>query len=68
MVGVDYISEAREAIRNGSQTASVLYPLGGKKSVEIALKIFNGETVAKHIYNPVKLGTKKNVAETAAIF
>jgi len=45
-----------------------LYPLGGKKSVEIALKIFNGEPVAKHIVNPVKLVTKKNVMETAAIF
>ena len=68
MVGVDYTSEAREAIRNGSQTGSVLFPLGGKKSVEIALKIFNGEPVAKHIVNPVKLVTKKNVAETAPIF
>lgn len=68
MVGVDYTSEAREAIRNGSQTGSVLFPLGGKKAIEIALKIFNGEPVAKHIVNPVKLVTKKNVAETAAIF
>ncbi len=68
MVGVDYISEAQQAIRNGSQTGSVLYPLGGKKSVEIALKIFNGEQVPKHIYNPVKLVTKKNVEEIAPIF
>lgn len=68
MVGVDYTSEAREAIRNGSQTGSVLYPLGGKKSVEIALKIFNGEPVAKHVVNPVKLVTKKNVVETTPIF
>ena len=68
MVGVDYTSEAREAIRNGSQTGSVLSPLGGKKSVEIALKIFNGEPVAKHVVNPVKLVTKKNVVETTPIF
>ena len=68
MVGCDYISEAQEAIRNGSQAGSILFPLGGKKSVEIALKIFNGEPVPKHIVNPVKLVTKKNVEQTAPIF
>ena len=68
MVGCDYISETQEAIRNGSQAGSILYPLGGKKSVELALKIFNSETVPKHIYNPVKLVTKKNVEDTAPIF
>jgi ribose transport system substrate-binding protein len=68
MVGCDYTSEAREAIRNGSQAASILFPLGGKKSVEIALKIFNNESVPKHIYNPVKLVTKKNMQEVPPIF
>ena len=68
MVGCDYTSEAQEAIRNGSQAGSVLFPLGGTKSVEIALKIFNGEQVPKHIYNPVKLVTKKNVQEVAPVF
>ena len=68
MVGVDYISEAREAIRNGSQTASVLFPLGGEATVKNALKIFNGKSVPKHIYNPVKLVTKKNVEDVSPIF
>lgn len=68
MVGCDYTSEAREAIRNGSQTGSVLFPLGGAKSVEVALKIFNGEQVPKHISNPVKLVTKENVQEVPPIF
>ena len=68
MVGVDYISEAQQAIRNGSQAASILFPLGGTATIKNALKIFNGETVPKHIYNPVKLVTKKNVEEVAPIF
>lgn len=68
MVGCDYTSEAQAAIRDGSQTGSVLFPLGGIETVNIALKIFNGEVVPKHIYNPVKLVTKKNVEEVAPIF
>ena len=68
MVGCDYTSEAREAIRDGSQSGSVLFPLGGKKSVEIALKIFAKEPVARHISIPVKLVNKENVEEVRPIF
>lgn len=67
-VGCDYTSEAREAIRSGKQTGSVLFPLGGKKSVESALKIFKGERVPKHIVIPVKLITKTNVEHEKPIF
>ncbi len=67
-VGCDYTSEAREAIRNGKQTGSVLFPLGGKKSVETAVKIFKGEHVPKHIVIPVKLITKANVDLEKPIF
>jgi ribose transport system substrate-binding protein len=68
MVGCDYTSEAQVSIRNGTQSASVLFPLGGTKSVEIARKILNGESVPKHIYNPVKLVTKENVEDVPPIF
>ncbi len=68
MVGCDYTSEARQAIREGTQSGSVLFPLGGKKSVEIALKILAGESVPKHIYNPVKLVTGENVEQVSPIF
>ncbi|MCW8825252.1 MAG: LacI family transcriptional regulator, partial [Gammaproteobacteria bacterium] len=68
MVGCDYTSEAQDAIRNGSQSGSVLFPLGGHKSVETAIKIFAGEKVPHHIINPVKLVTKENVEEVAPIF
>ncbi|MBI5007285.1 MAG: substrate-binding domain-containing protein [Nitrosomonadales bacterium] len=68
MVGCDYTSEAQEAIRDGSQSGSVLFPLGGTKSVEIALKIFAGESVPKHIFIPVKLVTRENVEQVKPIF
>ncbi len=68
MVGCDYTSEAQEAIRKGSQSGSVLFPLGGKKSVEVALKLFSHESIPKHIYNPVKLVTKDNVEQVKPIF
>ncbi|MFA6016206.1 MAG: substrate-binding domain-containing protein [Gallionellaceae bacterium] len=68
MVGCDYTSEARDAIRAGTQSGSVLFPLGGKKSIEIALKIFAKKSVPKHIYNPVKLITRENVEQVMPIF
>ena len=68
MVGVDYISEAQEAIRKGTQNATIVFPLGGVAAVENASKIFNGESVPKKIYNPIKLVTKKNVEIVKPIF
>lgn len=68
MVGCDYTSEARQAIRENAQSGSVLFPLGGQKSVEIALDIFAGKKVPKHIFNPVKLVTKENVETVPPIF
>lgn len=68
MIGCDYTSEAQKAIREGKETGSVLFPLGGKKSVEIALDIFKGKKVPKHIFIPVKLVTKENVESTEPIF
>ncbi len=67
-VGVDFISEARDAIRQGNQSASVLFPLGGKKAVELAVKIFNGEPVEKKVFNPIELVTKENVEIVEPIF
>lgn len=68
MVGCDYVSEAQDAIRKGTQTGSVLFPLGGKMAVEIALKILAKESVPKHIFIPVKLVTKENVEDVTPIF
>lgn len=67
-VGCDYTSEAQEAIRKGTQTGSVLFPLGGRQSVEVALKALAGEQVDKHILIPVLLVTKDNVEQVPPIF
>lgn len=68
MIGCDYTSEAREAIRLGTQTGSVLFPLGGTRSVEVARAIIAGKAVPKHISIPVRLITKENVEQVPPIF
>ena len=67
-VGCDYTSEARKSIREGMQTGSIKFPLGGKESAEIALRIFAGEKIPYYVSLPVKLVTKKNVDEVEPIF
>lgn len=67
-VGCDYTSEAHNAIKKGTQSGSVLFPLGGTKSAEIAVKILKGESVPKHIVIPVELVTKENVDKVKPIF
>ena len=67
-VGCDYTSEARDAIRAGTQTGSVLFPLGGKQSVDVALDIFAGKRVPKHFFIPVELVTRDNVERVTPIF
>ncbi len=68
MVGVDFISEAQHAIRNDRQLATVTYPLGGIKAVEVALQIFNGIPVPKQVLISSELVTKKNVNKVIPIF
>ena len=68
MVGCDYTSEAKEAIIKGTQTGSILFPLGGVESIQTAIKIINKEKVDKHIVIPVKLVTKENVQITKPVF
>lgn len=67
-VGCDYTSEARAAIRRGTQSASILFPLGGNRAVETAEKILAGTPVPKHIVIPVKLVTQENVNDVAPVF
>lgn len=67
-IGCDYTSEAKRAIEKGVQTASILFPLGAKESVDVALKILSKKKVAKHIELPVKLITTENTKNTRAIF
>ena len=68
MVGCDYILEAKNAIINNTQTASILFPLGGVESIQAAIKIINKEKIDKHIVIPVKLITKENVHMIKPVF
>ena len=67
-VGCDYTSEAKEAILKGTQTASILFPLAGKQSVETALEIIAKKGIKKHIVIPVELVDKQNVNEVKPVF
>lgn len=68
MVGVDYTSEAQQAIRSGTQTGSILFPLAGTSSAEIAVSILKGKKVPKKISLPVKMITRQNVNQAKPIF
>jgi ribose transport system substrate-binding protein len=67
-VGCDYTSEARDAIRQGTQTGSILFPLGGKMTVEVAKKLLAKKAVPHHVVIPVKLVTQDNVEQVAPVF
>ncbi len=68
IVGIDYISEAREAIRAGKQAATFLYPTCAKETANIVLKILQGKAVPKKIRVKSKMITKENVNKIAPVF
>ncbi|MDH5471315.1 MAG: substrate-binding domain-containing protein [Gammaproteobacteria bacterium] len=67
-VGIDYIDEARTAIRAGEQNASFTYSLCGKESVEAAMSILNKKNIPKEIIIKSTLVTKNNVEKVEPIF
>jgi ribose transport system substrate-binding protein len=68
IVGIDYISEAREAIRKGEQDATFTYPTCGKEGAQAAVKILKGEKVPKEKVVESIMVTKDNVDEIEPIF
>ena len=67
-IGIDYITEARNAIIAGEQDASFTYPTFGKAGGETAVKIIKGENVPKTIMVESTTVTRENVHEIAPIF
>jgi ribose transport system substrate-binding protein len=67
-VGVDYISEARDAIRQRTQSASILFPLGGRQAIAVAQDLLNGRKVPRHISVPVQWVNLENVEQVSPIF
>jgi ribose transport system substrate-binding protein len=68
MVGIDYINEARAAIRAGEQSASFTYPTAGRQGAETVLKILRGEKIEKEQSVPFEKVTSDNVDQVDTIF
>ncbi len=68
IVGIDYISAAREAIKKGDQAASFVYPTCAKEAASAVIKILHGKKVPKKILVESKMITKRNVNDVAPIF
>ena len=68
IVGIDYIQEARTAIRDGEQSASFLFPTSAKETAAVVIKILQGKQVPKKV--PVKSLniTRDNVEMIKPIF
>lgn len=67
-VGIDYISEARAAIRAGEQAASFTYPTYAEEGARFIVKILRGEAVPKKVVVRSKIVTRDNVEEIKPIF
>ncbi len=68
IVGIDYIGEAREAIRSGRQATSFTYPTSGAATVEAVMAIAQGREVARRIVVESTRITAENVEEIEPIF
>ncbi len=68
IVGIDYIREARQAIRRGEQAVSFTYPTGGTEGARAAVRILNGEPVPKEIILQSIRVSRDNVDRVEPIF
>lgn len=68
MIGCDYTKEAQNAIREGTQSASIKFPLGAKQAITYSREILEGKKLPKHIYIPVELVTLENIEKVEPIF
>jgi ribose transport system substrate-binding protein len=68
IIGIDYIKEARTAIRTGNQTASFLYPTSAKETADIVIKMLHGNKVPKKVLVESQIITRENVDKIEPIF
>lgn len=68
IVGIDYISKGRQAIRAGEQDGSFVYPTCAREGVRYAMKILQGEKVPKDVIVSSLLVTRENVDEIEPVF
>jgi len=67
-IGCDYIAQAKKAILNGTQSASVKFPLAGKESVEIVRRLITNQPIPKRILIPIEIVTRDNASKIEPIF
>lgn len=69
ITGIDYISEAREAIRAGELDASFTYPTFGKEGAEAALRLLRGgKPERKEVMIDSTPVTRANVEKVTPVF
>ena len=68
IVGIDYISEARDAIRAGEQAASFTYPTYGREGGNFIVRILEGSKVPKNVVVNSTLVTADNVDTVKPVF
>lgn len=69
ITGIDYIGEAREAIRAGELDASFTYPTFGKEGAEAALRLLRGgKPERKEVMIDSTPVTRANVDKVAPVF
>lgn len=69
ITGIDYIAEAREAIRAGELDASFTYPTFGKEGAEAAIRLLRGGKLGrKEVILESTTVTRTNVEKVEPIF
>lgn len=68
IVGIDYIAEARQAILDGEQTASFVYPLSVNEVAEVAMDILHGRKVPRRRRVSSRLITRREAANVPPVF
>lgn len=68
MVGIDYIKPAREAILNGVQSASFVYPTCAKEGIETIVKIINSQKIQKDRILDTLMVDKRNASRIDPLF
>jgi ribose transport system substrate-binding protein len=68
IAGIDFISEAQEAIRKGEQDISFTYQTGGDEGARLAIQILQGKEVPKQVTLDSIAVTRDNVDQVEPIF
>lgn len=68
IVAIDYIPEAREAIRNGEQLASFTYPTCAEETAEQVVRILKGQPFERRLMVESVMVTRDNVEQVEPIF